>query len=69
MAVFFDLWQRLENGAQALTVAPAVEVVETGVAAGVAVLAASCRIGSSSPMEVYAAAVAALCLVGKVSAT
>ena len=74
MAAFFDLWHRLGNGTKALTIATAVEF-EAVAAAEVAVLAASCQIGSSSPMAVVDVAVvadrssAAHCLVGKGSAT
>jgi hypothetical protein len=71
MAVFFDLWHRLGNGTKVLTIATADEV-EAGAAAEVAVLAASCRIGSSSPMAVDPAVAESLadqCWVGEVSAT
>jgi hypothetical protein len=60
MDVFFDLWYRLGNGTEVLTIITADEV-EAGAAAEVAVLAASCRKGSSSPMAVVAESFAYQC--------
>jgi hypothetical protein len=67
--VLFDPWQRLGNGAGALTVATADEV-EPDALAEVAVLAC-CRIVSSSPLDGDAVVAwsSAPCSMGKVFAT